>query len=55
MTVLYEIKVPKDDIDEEILVINLHFSAQDHIQKEVAIIDLETSKTVLELISPVEG
>ena len=55
MTVLYEIQVPKDGIDEEILVINLYFSSQDPIQKEVAIIDLETSKTVLELSSTVDG
>lgn len=55
MTILYEIQVPKDNMDEEIVVINLHFNSEDSIKKDIAIIDIETSKTVLELSSPVNG
>ena len=55
MTVICEVLVPKEDSDEEVFVSNLLFGNRDKVEKNVGILDIETSKAVFELESLEEG
>jgi len=55
MTVISEIKVPKEDADEEVYVNTLHYNNKDKIKKSAGVLDIETSKAVLELEASLEG
>jgi len=55
MTVICEVLVPKEDSDEEVFVSNLLFANRDKVEKNVGILDIETSKAVFELESLEEG
>jgi pyruvate/2-oxoglutarate dehydrogenase complex dihydrolipoamide acyltransferase (E2) component len=55
MTVLCEIISPKSDLDDEVLIQNFLFSDNDKVKKNDELLEIETSKTVIVLESPVDG
>ena len=55
MKVLSEITIPKDDADEEVIIIELNYKDNDQVKKSDSIMDIETSKTSIELEAPTDG
>ena len=55
MKVLSEIIIPKDNADEEVIIRELGFKDNDRVKKADAIMDIETSKTSIELEASEEG
>ena len=48
--------VPKENVnDEEVIVKSINFNSKDKVKKGDHIIDLETSKTAIEIESPCDG
>ena len=55
MNLIAEIIIPKDNADEEVLISELHYQNNDKVGKFTAVIDVETSKTSIELEAPSAG
>ena len=55
MSILHELIAPKDDADDVFLVREIYFNDGDKVLKDTELIDLETSKTVVSIDSPVDG
>ena len=55
MKILSEITIPKDNADEEVIISELSFNDNDQVKKSDAIMDIETSKTSIELDTPEGG
>lgn len=55
MNLLAEIIIPKDNADEEVLISELHYHNNDKVVESTAVIDVETSKTSIELEAPSDG
>ena len=48
--------VPKENVnDEEVVVQSIHFKSKDKVKKGDHVIELETSKTAIEIESPCDG
>jgi len=48
--------VPKENVnDEEVIIQSIHFKSKDKVKKGDHVIDLETSKTAIEIESPCDG
>jgi len=55
MNLIAEIIIPKDNADEEVLISELHYQNNDKVSEFTAVIDVETSKTSIELEAPSDG
>ena len=55
MSILHEIIAPKENADDIFLVGTIYFKDKDKIVKNDELLDLETSKTIIALDSPVDG
>ena len=55
MKVLSEIVIPKDNADEEVIIRDLYFKDNDQVEESDSIMDIETSKTSIELETSVSG
>lgn len=55
MSILHEIIAPKENADDVFLVGTIYFKDKDKIVKNDELLDLETSKTIIALDSPVDG
>ena len=55
MAVIHEIKTPKSDSDDILLIGKLYFSNNDKVKKDEELIEIETSKSVSNIDSPGEG
>ena len=55
MTIINEIKIPKDNADEEVLILKTPFNNSDKVSKAECILIIETSKTSIEIESTDEG
>jgi pyruvate/2-oxoglutarate dehydrogenase complex dihydrolipoamide acyltransferase (E2) component len=55
MNLIAEIIIPKDNADEEVLISELHYQNNDKVGEFTAVIDVETSKTSIELEAPSAG
>jgi pyruvate/2-oxoglutarate dehydrogenase complex dihydrolipoamide acyltransferase (E2) component len=55
MKVLSEITIPKDNADEEVIINDLHYKNNDKVKECDPIMDIETSKTSIELEASKEG
>ena len=55
MKVLSEITIPKDNADEEVIISELNYKDNDQVKKSDSVMDIETSKTSIELEAPADG
>ena len=55
MSILHEIIAQKENADDVLLVGTIYFKDKDKIVKNDELLDLETSKTIIALDSPVDG